>query len=228
MPKVSPEELHHLEQEKNLRVLQLEMANALLDAGAISFDFKEGFQFVSGIRSPIYIDSRTVFYKEETRQQATQVLSHYLTLHADTLPYDIIAGTAVGGILPGLLLAEKQGDSFVYVRKAVKDHGKQNRIEGGDVKGKRVLLIEDLVTLGTSSIPAIDALKSAGATVAGCVSLASYGFDRAYERFRETNVELHSIVSVPLIVAAAHARGLITALERDNVLEWLALQNSHN
>ena len=166
-------------------------AELLLQIKAIKLSPSEPFQWASGWKSPIYCDNRVtlsypavrVFLKEEIAKMAE-------------LEYgkpDVIAGVATGAIAIGVLVAQELGVPFIYVRPEPKKHGRKNQIEGHLESGQNVVVIEDLISTGTSSLNAVAALKEAGGVVKGMVAIFSYGFDIAINNFKEKNVNLKTL-----------------------------------
>ena len=139
------------------------VAKALLDIGAVGFSPAAPITFKSGIRSPVYVDNRALIYHPPAWHVVVEGFK--ALLDAAGVEFDIIAGVAVGGVPHSSALAYVLRKPSVFVRKEEKAHGKGQRIEGGAVRGKRVLLVEDLVTTGGSSLSAVDALRAAGARV---------------------------------------------------------------
>jgi orotate phosphoribosyltransferase len=163
-------------------------AELLLQVNAIKLSPSKPFQWASGWNSPIYCDNRVtlsyppvrVFLKEEMAKIAE-------------LEYgkpDVIAGVATGAIAIGVLVAQELGVPFIYVRPEPKKHGRKNQIEGHLESGQNVVVVEDLISTGMSSLNAVEALKEAGAVVKGMVAVFSYGFDVAAKNFKEKNVNL--------------------------------------
>lgn len=165
-----------------------EIASDLLKIGAIKLSPQQPFTWASGWKSPIYCDNRLSLSFPEVRSKIKTALS--LAISNSFNGVDVIAGVATAGIPQGALVAEELGLPFIYVRSKSKGHGLQNMIEGKIEKGQKVLLIEDLVSTGGSSLAAAEALREAGAEVAGMIAIFTYGFSVAEKNFEEKKVDL--------------------------------------
>lgn len=168
--------------------LAAEIAADLLKIGAIKLSPKEPFTWASGWKSPIYCDNRLSLSFPDVRSKIKTALALAISNSFDGI--DVIAGVATAGIPQGALVAEELGLPFIYVRSKSKGHGLQNMIEGKIEKGQKVLLVEDLVSTGGSSLAAADALKQAGAEVVGMVAIFTYGFPVSEENFQKAGVNL--------------------------------------
>ena len=166
-------------------------AELLLTIKAIKLNPDEPFEWASGWKSPIYCDNRItlsyVMIRNFLREQLSKVV---VEKHGQP---DVIAGVATGAIAIGVLVAQELGVPFVYVRPEPKKHGRKNQIEGFLDNGQNVVVIEDLISTGKSSLNAVEALKEAGARVKGMVAIFSYGFDLAEANFKDANVELTTL-----------------------------------
>ncbi len=165
-----------------------EIAADLLKIGAIKLSPTNPFTWASGWSAPIYCDNRLSLSFPDVRSKIKTALSSAISKAFDGI--DVIAGVATAGIPQGALVAEELALPFIYVRAKSKGHGLQNMIEGKMEKGQKVLLIEDLVSTGGSSLAAVDALGEAGAKVAGMVAIFTYGFGIAAKNFQEKHVNL--------------------------------------
>ncbi len=168
--------------------LAAEIAADLLKIGAIKLSPDEPFTWASGWKSPIYCDNRLSLSFPDVRSKIKTALS--LAISNSFGGIDVIAGVATAGIPQGALVAEELGLPFIYVRSKSKGHGLQNMIEGKIEKGQKVLLIEDLVSTGGSSLAAADALSEVGAEVVGMVAIFTYGFKVSENNFEEKGVDL--------------------------------------
>lgn len=196
----------------------------LLKIGAVGFLPDNPITFKSGIKSPVYVDNRKLpFYPEEWQK----VISGFEALIKEkNLQFDVIAGIESAGIPHSAALGFLMKKPSVFIRKKVKEHGTKKRVEGGNVDGKRALLIEDLVTTGSSSLAGVEALREEGAEVKDCLVIVSYGFPEAEKTFAEADVELHALTSFPIILKEAASSGLIK--EKDELLINDFLADPHN
>lgn len=184
------------------------LSSALLSMGAVSLRPSDPFTWASGWRSPIYCDNRKVLSDPALRSSVAQWLAG---MAADLYPEaDVVAGVATGAIAHGVLVADRLGKPFCYVRPKPKDHGTKSRIEGVLPEGAKVVVVEDLVSTGMSSLEAVAALREAGAEVLGMVALFTYAFPVASERFSGAGVALDTISSYPDLLAEALEGGYIT------------------
>lgn len=195
----------------------LQVAQALLAIDAVRFSPQQPITFKSGIISPIYVDNRCLpFHPEQWRI----VIEGFQSLISQRqLDFDVIAGVAVGGIPHSAALAYVLRKPSVFVRKEVKEHGKQQRVEGGGITDKRVLLIEDLVTTGGSSLSGISALREVGAVVTDCVMIVSYDVEEAKTGFDSAKVVMHPLTTFPVILEAAIGRYSLQDIEI--IADWL-------
>ncbi|MEP1097210.1 MAG: orotate phosphoribosyltransferase [Cyclobacteriaceae bacterium] len=165
-----------------------EVASDLLRIGAIKLSPDQPFTWASGWKSPIYCDNRLSLSQPAVRSKIKTALA--LAISNSFSGIDAIAGVATAGIPQGALVADELDLPFLYVRSKSKGHGLQNLIEGKLEKGQKVLLIEDLVSTGGSSLAAADALRDAGAEVVGMAAIFTYGFPVAEENFKSHNIDL--------------------------------------
>src|SRR6478672_5355226 len=160
-------------------------AELLLQINAIKLNPSKPFLWASGWHSPIYCDNRLTLSFPAIRNYIRDEFAKQIELVYGKP--DVIAGVATGAIGIGILVAEELGLPFVYVRPEPKKHGRQNQVEGFLQKGQNVVVVEDLISTGSSSLLAVEALKAAGANVKGMVAIFSYGFDVATENFKNAN-----------------------------------------
>ena len=163
-------------------------AELLMQIKAIKLQPNEPFTWASGWKSPIYCDNRITLSYPAIRTYIRENMVK--AIEKNFARPDVIAGVATGAIAIGALVAEEMGLPFIYIRPEAKKHGRQNQIEGHLEKGKSVLVIEDLISTGMSSIKAVDALKAVDAKVLGMVAIFTYGFDVAEKAFADKEVEL--------------------------------------
>ena len=193
------------------------VARALLDAGTVTLRPDDPVTFKSGLRSPVYVDNRLLISQPEPWRVVVEAFEAELPEH-DL----VIAGVESAGIPHSSALAYAAARPSVFVRKAAKEHGLARRIEGGDVAGRRTVLVEDMVTTGGSSLSAVEALREAGAEVSDCFAIITYGFAEARDAFEAAEVRLTTLTTFETVVAQALERGEIDAREAELVRAWLA------
>jgi orotate phosphoribosyltransferase len=196
----------------------LKVAEFLLQIKAVKLSPKKPYTWASGWKSPIYCDNRkTLSYpavRTFIRQQFVQAIN------TEFGRPDIIAGVATGGIAHGALVAHDMGLPFLYVRSDVKGHGLQNQVEGDLTVGRSVVVVEDLVSTGKSSLNAVQALRDAGLEVKGMVSIFTYGFDEATKAFARNKVLLHSLTNYSVLLDQALRSDYITDKDLLPLNEW--------
>lgn len=195
-----------------------EIAQILLKAKAVALSPKKPFVYASGIKSPIYCDNRLLI--SSPAERATIVDAFLTQINVQKLSFDVIAGTSTAGIPWAAWLADRTDKPMVYVRGAVKEHGKKNQIEGKILQGQNVLLIEDLVSTGQSSVAAVHSLKEAGVTVVACLAIFTYEMAKAKEMFANVSVPLHTLTRFSVLVDAALEAKQITADEKKIAEDW--------
>lgn len=194
------------------------LAKSLLDIHAVLLRPDEPFTWASGWHSPIYCDNRRILSHPELRAQVAEWLAGEAgRLYPEA---EIVAGVATGAIAHGVLAADRMKKPFVYVRPKPKDHGTGSQIEGELAPGSKVVVIEDLISTGMSSLAAVKALRDAGAEVLGMVAIFTYGFDLAAERFAEEGVKLNTLSSYSALVEEAGDSGYISPKDKDILHEW--------
>ena len=194
------------------------LAESLLDINAVLLRPDSPFTWASGWHSPIYCDNRRILSHPELRSRvACWLASRALGLYPEA---EVVAGVATGAISHGVLAADRMGKPFVYVRPKPKDHGTGSQIEGELPKGAKVVVIEDLVSTGMSSLAAVSALRDAGAEVLGMVAVFTYGFDLASERFAEAGVRLDTLSNYTALVGVAAETGYITEAHKEILSQW--------
>lgn len=192
------------------------LAARLLDIGAVVLQPNAPFTWASGLRSPVYCDNRMTLGHPELR---SGIAAAFESISATYTP-DRIAGTATAGIPHAAWLAGRMDLPMCYVRSRAKAHGRGNQIEGPLVSGDCVVLVEDLVSTGGSSIAAVDALREAGARVAAVVAIFSYGLPAAREAFERADVPLHTLTTFPDLLRAAASR--MSRVDVDSLRAWHA------
>jgi orotate phosphoribosyltransferase len=195
-------------------------AEVLLQINAIKLSPKDPFHWASGWKSPIYCDNRMVLSYPVMRNYIKNEMAKNLE-QAFGKP-DVIAGVATGAIGIGALVAEVLGLPFVYVRPEAKKHGRKNQIEGHLEKGQNVVVVEDLISTGKSSLAAVEALETAGATVKGMVAIFSYGFQVSKENFSEKGINLYTLSNYESLLEQALDTGFINEKELEILSKWNA------
>jgi len=196
----------------------LKTAELLLQINAIKLNPENPFTWASGWKSPIYCDNRILlsyppirnFIREQMARQVEELYGKP----------DLIAGVATGAIGIGILVAEHLGLPFIYVRPSPKSHGRQNQIEGYAEKGQSVVVIEDLISTGMSSLNAVDALEEAGLKVKGMLAIFSYGFDLSVKRFEERNLSLHTLSDYEYLISQASNTGYVDQDQLKTLKAW--------
>ncbi|MEM4267251.1 MAG: orotate phosphoribosyltransferase [Candidatus Woesearchaeota archaeon] len=199
-------------------MLSEEVAKILLYRRAVTLNLKRPYRFASGILSPVYTDNRLLLSYPAERKKIVGAFSE--VIDGKKLSFDVIAGVATGAIAWAALLAEKYGKPMIYVRSAAKGHGKENLIEGRIEKGQKVLIIEDLVSTGGSSIVAVRGVRDAGGEVVACLAIFSYEMDTALKTFAESECELITLTTFSSLLDVAEKQKYITGEEVTIAKEW--------
>jgi len=199
-------------------------AELLLQINAIKLNPKNPFTWASGWKSPIYCDNRLILSFPAIRNYVREEFSK--NIEKQFGKPDVIAGVATGAIGIGMLVAEYMGLPFVYVRPEPKKHGRQNQIEGFLQKGQNVVVVEDLISTGNSSLQAVDALREAGANVKGMVAIFTYGFEISEENFKKAHVDLYTLSNYQNLLNLAVAKKYITENEQSALQEWSVAPDS--
>ncbi|MDL2289930.1 orotate phosphoribosyltransferase [Paludibacteraceae bacterium OttesenSCG-928-F17] len=201
-----------------MKSLEKNVAEKLLKIKAVKLQPNNPFTWASGWKSPIYCDNRkTLSYPLIRSFIKLEISRLVLEMYPDV---EVIAGVATGAIAQGALVADELGMPFIYIRPTPKDHGLENMIEG-DLKPKqKVVVIEDLISTGGSSLKAVEAIRKNGAEVLGMVAIFTYGFPEAEERFKKENVELTTLCNYNEVLEEALATGYITEKDMAALREW--------
>lgn len=194
------------------------IAQSLLDIGAVSLSPNDLFTWSSGIKSPIYCDNRVTLGYPKVRTEIRDGLSALIKEKFPTV--EIVSGTATAGIPHAAYVSEVLDLPMNYVRSKSKSHGKQNQIEGALSEGKKVVVIEDLISTGGSSITAVDALKEAGAEVLGVVAIFTYSLNKADELFNEAVVPFYTLSDYNELIEVAKDNGDISEEDIKTLVEW--------
>ena len=193
-------------------------AELLLQINAIKLNPRNPFTWASGWQSPIYCDNRLILSFPTIRNYVRD--EFVKNIEKQFGKPDVIAGVATGAIGIGILVAESLGLPFVYVRPEPKKHGRQNQVEGFLQKGQNVVIVEDLISTGNSSLLAVEALRAAGANIKGMAAVFTYGFDIAQENFKNANVDLFTLSNYQNLLNLAVAKRYITEEEEQTLREW--------
>ena len=195
-----------------------QVAKSLLQINAIILQPNNPFKWAAGWNSPIYCDNRKTLSYPEIRTNIKQGLVAIVKNHYKGA--NVIAGVATAGIPHGALVAEELGLPFIYVRSKAKEHGKQNQIEGCFEEGQSVILVEDLISSGKSSLDSAQVLKDAGMNVKGMVSIFTYGFDAAAENFKKTECEYVSLCDYSTLLPIAKEQQYVEESDLSILNEW--------
>ena len=195
-----------------------QVAKSLLQINAIILQPNNPFKWAAGWNSPIYCDNRKTLSYPEIRTHIKQGLAAIIKNHYKGA--NVIAGVATAGIPHGALVAEELGLPFIYVRSKAKEHGKQNQIEGCFEEGQSVILVEDLISSGKSSLDSAQVLKDAGMNVKGMVSIFTYGFDAAAENFKKAECEYVSLCDYSTLLTIAKEQQYVEQSDLSVLNEW--------
>ena len=202
----------------NMEQIDRKLAAGLLRIGAVLLRRGEPFTWASGWHSPIYCDNRRILSDPQLRSMVAETFASRV---GELYPgAEILAGVATGAIAHGVLAADRLGKPFVYVRPKPKDHGTGSQIEGSLPNGAKVVVIEDLISTGMSSLAAVDALRKAGADVLGMVAIFTYGFDLAAERFEAAGVPLSTLSNYGALIDEATAAGVVKESDVEVLRSW--------
>ena len=216
----SSEHSDQLKRYKERNMLDREIINALLEIKAVELrvDKENWFTWASGIKSPIYCDNRlTMSYPKIRKQIAEGFVKKIKELYPNV---DYIVGTATAGIPHAAWISDIMDLPMLYVRGSAKDHGKTNQIEGKFEKGKKVVVIEDLISTGKSSVLAAQALQEAGLEVLGVVAIFSYNLNKAKEKFDEAKIPFSTLTNYDVLLELAKETRLIGDKETQVLIDW--------
>lgn len=201
-------------------------AELLLQINAIKLQPNEPFTWASGWKSPIYCDNRVTLSFPIVRTFLRQQLAHQIEeIYGKP---DVIAGVATGAIAIGALVAAELGLPFVYVRPKAKEHGRKNQIEGFLDKGQNVVVIEDLISTGGSSLKAVEALREHGANVKGMIALFTYGFEISEKNFEDANVQLHTLSNYENLIEQAVETNYVSQKDVETLTAWRSQPSEWN
>lgn len=195
-----------------------QIANKLLQIKAIKLQPTNHFTWASGWFSPIYCDNRKTLSFPEVRTFIKEAFVK--TINENFKDFDVIAGVATGAIAQGALVAEAMNKPFVYVRSQAKEHGMGNQIEGQLDKNKKVIVIEDLISTGGSSLSAVKAIREANCEVVGMLAIFTYNFQKAIDNFEKENVKLITLSNYDILIEEAIAMGYVSNSDLYLLKEW--------
>lgn len=201
-----------------MNTLETQIAEKLLSIKAVKLQPNQPFTWASGWLSPIYCDNRKTLSHPELRRTIKKELAQLVKEKYPNV--EVIAGVATGAIAQGAMVADELNLPFVYVRSSPKDHGLENLVEGDLQEGQKVVVIEDLISTGKSSLKAVDALRNCGADVLGMVANFSYLFAKASESFAEKNVELTTLSNYDAVLQAALKINYISEENLQTLAAW--------
>lgn len=194
------------------------LAEQLLQIKAIQLNTQQPFTWASGLKSPVYCDNRKLLSYPDVRDFVKDGLINLLKEYFPET--ECIAGVATAGIPHGAIIADALGLPFIYVRSKPKEHGLTNTIEGELKHGQRVLVVEDTISTGGSSLKAVEDLRGAGAEVSGMIAIYKYGFDDAKQRFEDEGVILKTLTNYDFLVRVAEQGGYISKDELETLHLW--------
>ncbi len=193
------------------------IASSLLKINAIKLSPQQPFTWASGIKSPIYCDNRILLSYPAIRKQIIESMVEQARSFA---VFDVVGGVATAGIAYGALLAHELGMPFVYVRSQAKSHGRQNRIEGELKGGERVLVVEDLISTGGSSLQAVAAIRQQKCEVIGVLAIFSYGFEKAAQAFAAANCPFQTLTNYNILLQQAVQQNYIREDQLEHLAQW--------
>lgn len=202
----------------NTNTIAEQTATYLLQIKAVKLSPKAPFTWASGIKSPVYCDNRLTLSFCDVRNYIKNSFAAIIQQKYQDI--DTIAGVATGGIAHGALVADVLNKPFIYVRSSAKAHGLGNMVEGEIKKGDRILVIEDLISTGGSSLTAIEALREAGAEVIALGAIFTYGFQRAVDAFAAANCPFFTLSNYPTLLDIAIQKEYIQETEKESLIEW--------
>jgi len=194
------------------------IASSLLKVSAVKLQPDNPFTWASGWKSPIYCDNRVTLSYHDVR---TIIRNEFVNVIKKEFPNaEVIAGVATGAIAQGMLVAQEMHKPFIYIRSSAKSHGMENLIEGEVQAGQKVVVVEDLISTGGSSLKAVEALRQAGCEVLGMVAIFTYAFPKAVSNFEEAKVILHTLSNYNALVELALESGYVSAQQFEALKQW--------
>jgi orotate phosphoribosyltransferase len=198
--------------------MKKEIATHLLEIGAVSLEPNEPFTWSSGLKSPIYCDNRLTLAYPHVRNAIADGLAALIRTHFPDA--EAIAGTATAGIPHAAWVSERFGLPMCYVRSQAKGHGKGKQIEGKVDKGQKIVVVEDLISTGGSSLNAVRALREEGCQVLGVAAIFTYGLEKGKQAFAENNVEVHTLTDYDTLIETAVELGVVTEQDLATLRKW--------
>jgi orotate phosphoribosyltransferase len=202
----------------NNKETAITISEYLLQIKAVKLNAKEPFTWASGLKSPIYCDNRKTLSFPKIRTYIRQQFVNIINEEYGSI--DLVAGVATGAIAHGVLIAQELGLPFAYVRSAEKKHGLENLIEGYYESGQSVIVIEDLISTGKSSLNAVEALRGAGLKVKGMVAIFSYNLDKAIENFKKAKCQLITLSDYNELISQAVQNNYISEKDLKSLVKW--------
>jgi orotate phosphoribosyltransferase len=197
---------------------EMAVAEKLLQINAIKLSPLQPFTWASGWQSPIYCDNRKVlsypYVRDFIKSEMCSVIFEQFA------QADVLAGVATAGIAWGAMAADQLKMPYIYVRPKPKEHGLGNQIEGHFEKGQKILVVEDLISTGKSSLQVVDVLRENGADVLGMVSIFTYGFEAAAQAFLKAGINYQSLTNYATLIDLAIQKGIVTAEQQNTLLNW--------
>ncbi|MBM7659424.1 orotate phosphoribosyltransferase [Bacillus mesophilus] len=195
-----------------------QIAKHLLEIGAVSLQPNDPFTWSSGLKSPIYCDNRLTMSYPAVRKDIAKGLQNTIKEHFPTV--EVIAGTATGGIAPAAWVSDVMELPMCYVRGAAKSHGKGKQVEGAVKPGQKVVVIEDLISTGGSSLATVEALRAMGCEVLGIAAIFSYELDASKKRLSDLEVDAFSVTTFTALAEVAAAEGKISNQDLEKLEKW--------
>lgn len=198
--------------------MKREVAEILLKVKAVALNPDKPYKFASGILSPIYCDNRILMSYPKERKKIVDFFIKII--NENKLNFDIIGGIATSGICWASWIAEKLNKPMIYIRSKSKEHGKENLIEGKLEKGKKVLVVEDLVSTGGSSLRAVNVVKQQGGIVKDCIAIFTYEMKKAVDGFKENNCNVFTLSDFTTLIDIATKQNYVKKVDKEKVLAW--------
>jgi orotate phosphoribosyltransferase len=202
----------------DLKTISEQLAQIMIDIGAVKLSPENPFTWASGAIMPIYTDNRLLLGKEEYRSLVGQGFCEIIKLNQ--IPADLIAGTATAGIPHATTLANALKLPMSYVRSEAKGHGRKKMIEGPVLQDQNAVVVEDLISTGGSALKAIKALRDEGMQADNCLAIFTYGLKKATEEFENNNCNLHTLLTFPDLVEYSISNSLITEKQKEMLNDW--------